>query len=59
MAARVAGAPGEVVVVPRSGAVLTVSLPGDPAKPLLARLSGDARFVFEGSLDPEATTARS
>lgn len=59
MAARVAGAPGEVVVVPRSGAVLTVSLPGDPAKPLLAQLSGDARFVFEGSLDPEATTARS
>jgi diaminopimelate epimerase len=55
MAARLAGAAETVEVVPRSGSVLTVSLPGDPARPATARISGDARFVFEGSLDAEAT----
>jgi len=54
-AARLAGAPETVVVVPRSGAVLTVMLEGDPKRPESARLTGDARFVFEGTLDPEAT----
>ncbi len=55
LAARLAGAPERVVVVPRSGAVLTVVLPGEPARPQCARLIGDARFVFAGVLDPEAT----
>lgn len=56
-AARLAGAPERVVVVPRSGAMLTVMLPGEPARPACARLIGDARFVFTGVLDPEATVA--
>ena len=54
-AARLAGAPETILVVPRSGSMLTVMLPGDRARPECARLIGDARFVFEGSLDPEAT----
>jgi diaminopimelate epimerase len=54
LAARLAGAPETVVVVPRSGLMLTVILEGDPVRPAFARLAGDARFVFEGSLDPEA-----
>ena len=55
LAARLAGAPETVVVVPRSGAVLTVTLPGEPARPECAHLIGDACFVFEGVLDPEAS----
>jgi len=55
MAARLAGGAEELVIVPRSGSLLTVALPGDPGKPRAARLSGDARFVFEGTLDAEAT----
>ena len=54
LAARLAGAPESVVVVPRSGLTLTVTIEGDPAHPTSARLEGDARFVFEGVLDPEA-----
>jgi diaminopimelate epimerase len=54
-AARLSGAAETVVVVPRSGTALTVILPGNPARPEFARLIGDARFVFEGVLDPEAT----
>lgn len=54
-AARLAGGPDETRVVPKSGSVLTVSLPGDANRPSAARLIGDARFVFEGSLDAEAT----
>jgi diaminopimelate epimerase len=53
--ARRAGGAATVVVVPRSGTALTVILPGEPARPSFARLIGDARFVFEGALDPEAT----
>ncbi len=53
--ARLAGAPETVVVVPRSGTALTVMLPGEPTRPASARLIGDARFVFDGVLDPEAT----
>jgi diaminopimelate epimerase len=53
-AARLAGAGETVVVVPRSGLALTVVLDGDSARPLRARLTGDARFVLEGLLDPEA-----
>ena len=56
-AARLSGAPETVVVVPRSGTVLTVMLPGESARPACARLIGDARFVFEGVLDPEATVS--
>jgi len=57
LAARLTGADETVVVVPRSGSMLTVTLPGDPGHPDCALLSGDARFVFEGSLDPEATVS--
>ena len=59
MAARLAGAPEEIVVVPRSGSALTVSLPGDPARPAGAMLTGDARIVFDGSLNAEATMSPS
>jgi diaminopimelate epimerase len=55
LAARLAGARETVVVVPRSGSTLIVTLSGEPGRPDCARLSGDARFVFEGVLDPEAT----
>lgn len=55
MAARLAGAREAVVVVPRSGSTLVVTLPGEPSHPDCARLSGDARFVFDATLDPEAT----
>jgi diaminopimelate epimerase len=54
-AARLTGAGERIVVVPRSGAELTVVLPGEAARPSSARLIGDARFIFEGVLDPEAT----
>ena len=59
MAARIAGAPEDIVVVPRSRSILTVSLPGDPVKPAAAILSGDARLVFHGFLDPDATMSPS
>jgi diaminopimelate epimerase len=52
-AARLDGAAETVVVIPRSGVPLVVTIPGDPLRPALARLDGDARFVFEGSLSPE------
>ena len=54
LAARLAGAPESVVVVPRSGLALTVTIDGDPVRPASASLVGDARFVFDGRLDPEA-----
>ena len=57
LAARLAGAPETVVVVPRSRSMLTVTLRGDPRGAPLATLSGDARMVFEGRLDAEATTS--
>src|SRR5262245_59664500 len=56
MAARIAGAGPTVVVVPRSGSELVVTLPGERGRPDLATLTGDARFVFEGTLDGEATS---
>jgi diaminopimelate epimerase len=52
-AARLAGAAETVVVIPRSGVPLRVTIPGDPLRPTLARLDGDARFIFEGSLSAE------
>jgi diaminopimelate epimerase len=54
MAARLDGAPDHVVVVPRSGLPLTVTIEGDPARPISASLEGDARFIFEGVLHAEA-----
>jgi len=54
LAARLAGASETVRIVPASGIPLTVTLPGDPGAPSRAELSGDARFVFEGTLSEEA-----
>jgi len=47
------GAGETVIVVPRSGLPLSVTLAGAQGAGF-ARLTGDARFVFEGVLDPEA-----
>jgi diaminopimelate epimerase len=58
LAARLSGAPESVTVVPRSGSVLTVTIPGEPSRPACAVLAGDARLIFEAELDPEATTGR-
>ena len=55
LAARLAGAPETVEVIPRSGRMLTVSIHGDPTRPAGASLTGDARVVFEGVLDSEAS----
>ncbi len=52
--ARLSGAPASVTVVPWSGIPLTVEIPGDPARPERAILSGDARIVYTATLDPEA-----
>jgi diaminopimelate epimerase len=52
--ARLQGGGRTIVVVPRSGSELTVTLP-EAGRPEVARLTGDARFVFEGTLDGEAT----
>jgi diaminopimelate epimerase len=54
MAARLNGAPETVVVVPRSGLTLSVTIVGDATRPTSASLEGDARFVFDGVLDAEA-----
>jgi diaminopimelate epimerase len=54
MAARLNRAPETVVVVPRSGLTLRVTIAGEPTQPTSASLEGDARFVFEGVLDAEA-----
>jgi diaminopimelate epimerase len=53
LAARLAGAPETVVVVPRSGLLLKVTIEGDPRQPIRAHLAGDARVVFEGVLDAD------
>jgi diaminopimelate epimerase len=52
-AARIDGAPESITVVPRSGIELRVDLPGDRHRPDAVRLSGDARFVFDGLLSAE------
>jgi diaminopimelate epimerase len=54
LVARLGGAAERVSVIPASGARLEVDLPGPPHAPEAARLTGDARFVLEGRLDPEA-----
>ncbi len=59
LAARMDGAGEKIVIVPRAGIPLTVTLPGPPSRPTAAHLEGDARFVFDGSLDAEAIAERS
>lgn len=54
LAARLAGAPETIEVIPRSGRRLRVSIVGDPTRPAGARLTGDARIVFEGVIHAEA-----
>lgn len=54
-ACRLGGGPDAVVVVPWSGVPLRVAFPGPAGEPSAAILAGDARFVFEGVLDPEST----
>lgn len=52
LAARVGGAPeSSFVVIPRSGIALGVTFEPDGET---VSLRGDARFVFEGTVDPEA-----
>jgi len=58
-AARRGGSGETVVVVPRSGLPLSVTLAGDPSRPASVTLTGDARFVFTGVLDPEAIVGAS
>jgi diaminopimelate epimerase len=55
-AARLAGAADPLTIVPASGIPLRVALPGSAHRPDAARLSGDARFVFEGLLSREGIT---
>jgi diaminopimelate epimerase len=51
-----AGSGGRLTVVPASGVPLGIELPGPPGAPEAAVLEGDARFVFEGEVDAEATS---
>ena len=51
LAARLSGSGETVTIVPRSGVPLAITIPGDPARPGRATLSGEARFVFEGTLE--------
>ena len=53
--ARSSGGPRRVSVIPASGIPMSVVFPGDPGSPDAALLEGDARWVFEGVLSPEAT----
>jgi diaminopimelate epimerase len=55
--ARLAGGAEDQTIVPASGVALEVSLPGPPRAPSAAFLTGDARFVLEGRLHPEADFA--
>jgi len=54
-AARLAGGPGSIRVVPASGIPLIVDLPGPPDAPEAAVLTGDARFLFAAVVNDEAT----
>jgi len=51
---RLAGGAVEQEIVPASGVVLQVGLPGPASSPEAAILTGEARFIFEGQLHPEA-----
>lgn len=48
---RLAGGGERVRIIPASGRVLTVTLPGEGK---MALLEGDARLIYEGELSPEA-----
>lgn len=52
---RLRGGPGSVEILPASGIPLRVELPGSPASPDAAILSGDARVIFEATVSAEAT----
>jgi diaminopimelate epimerase len=54
-ASLLAGGPRTARVLPASGIPLTVRFPGEGSLADAAVLSGDARIVFEGWLDDEAT----
>ena len=54
-AVRLQGLPEARQVIPASGIALEVRLPGPPDDPREAVVTGDARFVFEGELNEEAT----
>jgi diaminopimelate epimerase len=55
LARRLGWAGGTVRVVPASGIPLFVDLPGPADAPEAAVLEGDARWIFDGTLAPEAT----
>lgn len=48
------GGPRSIVVIPRSGIPLRVELPDPAESPPWAGLEGEARFVMEGAVGPEA-----
>ena len=50
LANRLSGGVEAVTIVPRSGVPLAITIPGEPARPGRATLTGDARFVFDGTL---------
>jgi len=54
LAQRLVGGPGRVLVVPASGRVLVVELPGPPTAPRAAILTGDALRIFDGIVTDEA-----
>lgn len=53
-----AGVKAPIAVATRSGSVLTVDFSGVKTSARHVTLTGDARFVFEGTLAPEAVPAR-
>jgi len=53
-AARLAGAPASLQVVPASGVPLEVSFAGRVERPTKTLLAGEARFVWEGRIGAEA-----
>ena len=56
MARRLAGGETPIDVLPASGVGLTVDLPGPADHPDAAILEGDARWVLEGTVGPEAVS---
>jgi diaminopimelate epimerase len=56
LAARLEGCAEELTVLPASGIAIEVDLPGDPGQPTLARMTGDARVIFEGRLGEDAVS---
>jgi diaminopimelate epimerase len=56
MARRLAGGETPIPVLPASGVGLTVDLPGPADRPDAAILEGDARWILEGTVEPEAVS---